>query len=286
MAATKRVRNYVFTINNPNAFHHEMLEKLVADGIAGYILYQLEVGKETKTPHFQGQIELTNAMTISALQKQVGEFKFHFLQQMISKKGSTKYVTKSDTRIGGPWEIGTPKKQGARTDLEEISEMVKEKKSMKEIAEEYPSQYIRYNRGIKELKLALEEKKERVGWKPFLTIIKGQPGIGKSKMVFEKHFPNDEIYIKDPKIKWWDGYRGQDVVIINEFKSTSVISMEDFNNLIDYYPWRVETKGGTANFTSKFVYITTNYNPSEWWTGDMSSFWRRVDKYIDLDNSA
>lgn len=275
-----RVRNYVFTINNPNGKHFEMLHNLYDCGIASYVLFQLEIGEESKTEHFQGHLELTKGMTISALQKQTGEFKFGFLAPCVDREKSIKYVTKGKTKVAGPWSFGEPKIQGYRTDLQEVCEMIKNGTSFKTIAEEYPMQIVRYGRGFKELKSLLTE--DRVGWKPFLTVIKGSPGRGKSKFIYDNH-DSKSIYCKSAKTVWWDGYDGHTVAVINEFGPKSPITMEELNELIDYYPCQVQIKHGSANFVARHVYITTNHAPSDWWTGDMSSFWRRVDRYIDMD---
>lgn len=42
--------------------------------------------------------------------------------------------------------------------------------------------------------------------------IMGATGVGKSRYVREKHYP---VYPK-MRNKWWDGYDGEDVVVIEE----------------------------------------------------------------------
>ena len=43
----------------------------------------------------------------------------------------------------------------------------------------------------------------------------GETGVGKSKWAFDKF--GGEAYWKPPNSKWWDGYEGQSVAIIDEF---------------------------------------------------------------------
>lgn len=61
------------------------------------------------------------------------------------------------------------------------------------------------------------------------------------------------------------------------------------NNMIDYYPFQVQNKGGYVSFTSKIVYITSNVPLEKWWNlKDIQSFKRRIttiktfeDKYLE-----
>ena len=45
----------------------------------------------------------------------------------------------------------------------------------------------------------------------------GPTHSGKSHIAFEGYTP-DKIYVKDLNVMWWDGYKQQDIVIINEFR--------------------------------------------------------------------
>lgn len=62
---------------------------------------------------------------------------------------------------------------------------------------------------------------------------------------------------------WWDGYSGQSTVIIDEFYCW--LGLDFVLRLLDRYPFAVETKGGSVQFTSKRVVFTSNAPSTEWY---------------------
>ena len=57
-------------------------------------------------------------------------------------------------------------------------------------------------------------------------------------------------------------------------------------NLLDRYPYRVECKGGSRQFTSKTIVITTPLSPEETWENrtseDLGQLLRRIDNILFL----
>lgn len=66
-----------------------------------------------------------------------------------------------------------------------------------------------------------------------------------------------------PNGVWWDGYEGQDVVILDEFYGW--IKRDFLYRLCDRYPLHVETKGGAVQFIPKTIIFTSNSPPDEWY---------------------
>lgn len=73
---------------------------------------------------------------------------------------------------------------------------------------------------------------------PVVTLLRGKPGVGKTTMImpfmyevifsvlntaererYAKH-PDDLLYIRNPEVKFWDGYYGQKAIIIDEYGIT------------------------------------------------------------------
>lgn len=77
------------------------------------------------------------------------------------------------------------------------------------------------------------------------------------------------------KTGWWDGYEGQQVVIIDEFYGW--LGYDFILRLTDRYPLLVETKGGTVQFVSRVVIFTSNSHPRDWYPNirDRAPFDRR-----------
>jgi len=75
-------------------------------------------------------------------------------------------------------------------------------------------------------------------------------------------------YIKSSSNKWWDGYRGESSVIIDEFDGQ--IGITHLLRWLDKYPCSVEVKGGTLPLVATDFWITSN-KPLEQWFPEASS---------------
>jgi hypothetical protein len=92
----------------------------------------------------------------------------------------------------------------------------------------------------------------------------GAPGTGKSRKAREE---NPGLFLKQQN-KWWDGYEGQKVVLIDDFDKGGACLGHYLKIWADRYACTGEIKGGMIplNFT-KFI-ITSNYSPEEIWSDD------------------
>jgi len=88
----------------------------------------------------------------------------------------------------------------------------------------------------------------------------GPTGTGKSHRAFEEA---PGAYIKNPNIKWWDGYQGETEVIIDEF--SGLIDITYLLRWIDRYPCMVEIKGGAIVLKARRIFITSNLHPDDWY---------------------
>jgi len=87
----------------------------------------------------------------------------------------------------------------------------------------------------------------------------GKTGTGKSHAANAK-YPN--AYWKIASNKWWDNYKGEDTVIIDEL-STECISIPKLLTWFDKYKCYVEVKGGTTGLRATKFIITSNLSPEE-----------------------
>ncbi len=97
-----------------------------------------------------------------------------------------------------------------------------------------------------------------------LEVYYGPPGTGKS--VRANQVDSTAYWLRKPSSSgplWFDGYDGQQTVVIDEFYGW--ISIDMFCRMVDRYPLMVETKGGAANFTPRRIIITSNVAPNKWW---------------------
>lgn len=108
----------------------------------------------------------------------------------------------------------------------------------------------------------------------------GRTGIGKSYLVREVF--KSGLYLKSQS-KWWDGYNGQEVVLIDDFdirqsqtdKPDSLV--QAFGHYLkiwaDRYSCTAEQKGATINLHHRLLIITSNYSPYQ-------CFWTKTDNEL------
>jgi len=262
--------NWIFTINNPS-------DNDLPKGWPNvkYCIWQLEEGEEG-TPHLQGYVVMNSKKSLR--QMKLLDATAHWEARKGSHKQAKDYASKEDTRKEGPFEIGTEPAQGKRSDLEEVFAMVAAGKSISEIAATTPSSYIRYHRGIVAMKFAITKPRN---FKTEVIIIWGETGVGKSKWALDTY--GDTAYWKAPNSKWWDGYEGHEVAIIDEYYGW--LSWTELLRLADRYPCSVETKGGSVQFVSKTLVFLSNQHPIEWYSNPKCQYptlARRIDKLAKM----
>lgn len=245
-----------------------------------YGVCQLEQGKDSEDPHIQIYLEFKNVVKFSTLQNWTGTDNHWELRKAKKGENPRDYCMKKETRIDGPWEFGqwTEKEQGKRNDLLKASKSIlKGKKTMKEIGEKYPVEFVKFHRGFKELKaLQLPKRTMETEWELHL----GKTRKGKTRYI-QTMYP--DAYWKDQD-KWWDGYEGQDVTVLDEFSGW--IQFGIMLRLADSTPLQVETKGGKVHFSSRKLIIISNLPPWLWYkkTWDEDNSTLRRDAFLERCN--
>lgn len=89
----------------------------------------------------------------------------------------------------------------------------------------------------------------------------GKSGTGKSRRAW--HEAGLDCYSKCPRSKFWDGYQGQQHVVIDEFRGG--IDVSHMLRWLDRYPCRVEIKGSSRPLSCTKIWITSNLNPLDWY---------------------
>jgi len=85
----------------------------------------------------------------------------------------------------------------------------------------------------------------------------GKPRTGKSRYANDTY---PDAYRKGQN-KWWDGYRGQEAVILDDLDSPTL--GHHLKLWLDRYPVQAECKNGHVNLRHKVFVITSNYTPEE-----------------------
>lgn len=239
------------------------------------LMGQREICPTTSRDHWQVFIKFKQPCRITGALKTLGIKMSLTRQTHGSEDFMAAYVQKLDTSVPDTFfKFGTTVKQGTRTDLQKVTDRVDEGASLVEIASEFPREFVKFHNGISKL---VELKVEKRDWPMDVQIYWGPPGTGKTRKAYEE---NPDVYFKDSS-KWWDNYRGEECVIIDDFDpSTMDWKFQYWLTLLDRYPMRVEMKGGSTEFRSRKIIITSNFDPKEWFAGrsNRDAFFRRVSK--------
>lgn len=144
----------------------------------------------------------------------------------------------------------------------------------KDLMEKYTSSMIKYSRGIKEVFVHFNHGNRNGDWEnwPKGVWLHGATGTGKSSLVFKK-FGIENVYMKDPTTKWWDGFDPlrHKVILIDDYPNTEPkdgLKHVDLLHILQPFPFQGQTKGGFApQLGNQKIYITSNFTPDYIWPG-------------------
>jgi hypothetical protein len=89
----------------------------------------------------------------------------------------------------------------------------------------------------------------------------GSTGTGKSRRAWGE--AGMDAFPKDPRTKFWCGYRDHKHVIIDEFRGG--IDISHILRWLDRYPVVIEVKGGARVLKAEKIWITSNIHPRSWY---------------------
>lgn len=84
----------------------------------------------------------------------------------------------------------------------------------------------------------------------------GEPGAGKSHYARSFALSINDLYLK-PQSKWWDGYIGQSIVVLDDLDSDCLV--HHLKIWADKYGCLAETKGGTIATMHTHFIVTSNF---------------------------
>lgn len=212
-----------------------------------YIVFKNQIMWETMQKRFKG---VHREMVIKGTSQQNRDYVFKEGKWLNDEKGETNHRDSHEEFGELPNE-----RSGKRTDLDELYSMIKDGYSTYEILEYNPKYMLRIN-DIERTRQLVHEQQFKDVWRNLdVTYIWGATGVGKTKYVMDKHKPSNVYKVDDYKHPF-DGYRGQDVVLFDEFRSD--IKMGDMLKILDGYPLELSARynNKVACFTK--VYFCTN----------------------------
>lgn len=261
-------KNWCFTFNN---YPESLLEfNQVLSDVSNYWIYGKEVCPTTGTPHLQGYIQLKDKVRLKTLKDQVPFPRVRWDGANGTAAHNVTYCSKD----GQVSSFGTIIDKGQRSDLTAMCALIAGGAKKRKIAEEMPEMVVKYSRGIEAL------LSWRSGWREWKTEVfwfYGPTGTGKS------HRANamaPSAYMKMKANKWWDGYEGEEDVIIEDYRC-DFSTFSELLVLFDKYRLRIEYKGGSQPMLAKRIFITTPKSPQETWASrteeDVAQLMRRIE---------
>lgn len=254
-------KHWCFTCNNPTAELSFDAETVT------YAVWQKEQG-ESETPHYQGYLQAPKVIRMTGVKKileKAGYANAHVEVKKGTVEQATSYCKKEEGRLDGPWEFGNlPEKkpgQGKRNDLVKLRDVVKDKRKWTDIADDDDlcpilGKYHKFARWLRqEYELETQPK-----WRDVkVEVLWGPTGCGKTrKALAEGAFKWNPC---DPE--WWDGYRGETTLLIDEFYGQ--VKPSRMLQLLDGHPCLLPVKGAATYAVWTKVYITSNTDPDSWY---------------------
>jgi len=253
-----RMRRFVFTLNNWTEEEY----KAVTSIDCKWMIVGKEQGQEG-TKHLQGAVVLGKQLGFKKIKQLPGLTRAHIEVMKGSVAENICYCSKEDK---APFVKGNPPAQGKRSDLKEVVEMIRAGDRLEDLIEKDKGEAIvKFSRGLMTLRSLCRGKRDR-SKPPTVIWLRGATGTGKTRVcadISEQLFEGD-YWISSGSLRWFDGYDGQRVAILDDLRAKDV-SFNFLLRLLDRYPLQVEFKGGFVNWNPEVIFITAPWGPREMW---------------------
>jgi len=247
-----RSRDWCFTLNNYKPADEALLQQLDAK----YLIYGREVAPGTGTEHLQGYIYFKDAKMGSAVSKLLP--RGTHIEKRMSKDidKAIDYCTKDGSNQDYHEQGDRPCNQAekGRRGVEAARWAIKKARSgdLAAVEEGQPDLFLKYGPRLEQLFVPPNKPLDSLEHEWWV----GPTGSGKSRLLWEL-YPNH--YSKRIN-KWWDGYKRQDVVAIEEWSPEAKLTTQALKQWADHYPFPGEIKGGgMQGLRPRKIIILSNY---------------------------
>lgn len=242
---------FTFTINNWTTDHEDMLK----DHTCRALGYGKEVG-DSGTPHLQGWVCYLNARQFNAVRKKLPGAHVEIMKSKLEV--NRKYCRKDGDYIEwGDIPMTNEEKGKKEKDRWESNLALAKAGKVDEVDADIQLRFYGTLKKIAADHIPEPEANPELDNRWYY----GESGTGKSKLA---RTDNPGAYIKLNN-KWWDGYNGEDVVIIDDFDKYDIALSGHLKRWSDHYPFPAEFKGGVKKIRPKRLIVTSNYAPEEIW---------------------
>ena len=240
------VNNWCFTINNYTEDDITLLDNIDCK----YIIYGKEVG-ESGTPHLQGFVVFKINKRLSGCKK------LHKTAHWEASKGTALQASEYCKKDGNFTERGDCPKSPAVIQAERwkrTRELAKEGR-IDEIDDEHVVKYYRTLKMIERDNMSKPADLDHVCGLWYY----GDSGSGKTTKARTEH-PGAYLKSRD---HWWDGYRNEEVVILDDFDKFHIKLGAFLKDWADKWSFKAETKGSYSWIRPRLFIITSQYHPND-----------------------
>lgn len=263
------MRKAQVTINNPeeHGFNHNRIKEEISK-IKPCIYYIMgdEIGGKDGTYHthlymaFKNPVRfstLKNRFPPSHIEKAYGTHKSNI--EYIRKEGRWKNTDKGATPVENTieeWGNCPPDSNGRDVSLAILYELIKDGYSNFEILEKC-SDYLFDTDKIDRVRLILKQEEYQEQIRPLeVTYVYGKTGTGKTSGIYNEYGYKNVFRITDYNHSF-DTYRGEDVMVLDEFYSSNM-RMSDILNYLDIYPLKLPARYSDKIACYTKVFICSN----------------------------
>lgn len=266
--AKDRSRKWQLTINNPKeyGYDHEYIRKTLEawTGLSYWCMCD-EVGLKNGVYHTHIFIMGKNGILFSTVKKKFPKAHIDYCyglaqenRDYIRKEGKYKGSAKEDTNLKETFEEcgDCPvERPGQRNDLTDLYDMIKDGLDNYDILETDPTYMLQIDK-IDRCRQIIKEKEFRNKFRNLeVEYWSGVTGCNKTRTVMD-HYGYENVYrITNYKYPF-DGYRGQDVIVFEEFHSN--FSISEMLVLLDGYPLDLPCRYNNKTACYTKVYILSN----------------------------
>lgn len=285
-------RKWLLTFNNPEkyGFSHDNI-KAALSTIKDLTYWCMcdEIGKEG-TYHTHLFLFRKNPMRFSMVKNKFPKAHIDYCRgstqenrEYVRKEGKHKGTDKEETNLQNTFEeYGEcpQEEQGRRNDLIALYGMIKDGFSNYDIMESNPNYMMHLDKIEHCRQTILNEKFKNIFREMQVEYWYGKTGIGKSRTVTGR-YGLENVYRVTDYTHPFDNYKGQDVIVFEEFRSS--LKIQDMLNYLDGYPLDLPCRYNNktacftkvyllSNLTLKEQYLDVQRNYEETW----NAFLRRI----------
>lgn len=251
----RQSRKFLFTWNNYPENHAVPL----ANAGARYHCYGHELAPTTGTPHLQGFLYYSSARSVRSVRSKLPGVDVRIADGSVGD--NITYCSKD----GRFHEFGTkPLTQEEKGETEVQRYALARDSAKRGNLDEIPADiFVRCYSTLKRIQL---DYMPRVAPQEGVcgVWIYGLSGCGKTRAVYAKY---PDLFQK-PSTKWWDGYQGEDVVLVDDVDIYDVKLGGEFKHWADFCPFIAESKGGAQRIRPKKLFVTSQYKIEDIWTDE------------------